>query len=222
MTTLTLTEAAELLGKSYEGRGAMPPLKLDKQHKYAQTYLTQDDILVIPGMNQNIDRLRGVDQWHVPGWFYRWGKYNKDISKSTWLNLFVHYTLDSLKLLGTQRPKFILGHSLGAGMTQILAQHYKVPAICFAVPAVCDGRKLTFTPYENILNVQIEGDWLPALLHDKGVLQRFGRTETVPPPAGHASRHKITSYIAAMQAGHGSLPPHWPLSGSTGRSGGGG
>ena len=220
MTTLTLSEAADLLDRSYKGRGSMPPLKLFKQHKYAQTFLTQDDILVIPGMNQNIDRLRGLDQWHVPGWMFRWGTYDQNISKSTWLNLFIHYALDVRKLLGDHQPKLILGHSLGSGMTQILAQHYKVPAICFAVPAVCDKRKLTFQPYENMLNVQIDGDWLPTLLHDRGVLRRFGRTETVPLPAGHTSRHKIGSYVAAMQTGHGNLPPRWPMSGSTTGTGG--
>lgn len=221
MTTITLANATDLLVRAYDGPSAMPPLKVHKVHRFAQSYLTADDILVVPGMNELMDRIRGLNQFHYQGHSFGWAAHNSAISRSVWLGLFISYAIDVLKITKPHKPRLIIGHSLGSGITQILCQHYRVPGICFSAPAVADKRHLKVDPYETILNVNTPGDWLPGSLHDQGNLRLFGTKRTIPMPPGHSNAHKMTTYHGAVAQGGAGLPPSWPPAGTTARSGGG-
>ncbi len=209
-TSLAPTDAIDLLSAAYVGPVALPPLKVRKTPRFAQSYLLKSGVLVIPGMNERTDRQAATNQWHRYGKIHGWSTYNQTIAGTIWLSLFAQYAFEIARVFWPHVPKLIIGHSLGAGCAQILAHHFQCPAMCFAVPAVASRRGPQLGDRPDILNVVTRGDWLPALLPNGPVVRRFGQTLTLPVPRSAGSPHKISTYRAAVHAGSARLPKRWP------------
>lgn len=208
---IALTTAVDLLAAAYVGPSALPPLAVAKSPRYAQSYLLRDGTLVIPGINEAADRLVVQNQWHRYGKVHGWATYNQTISGTIWLSSFAQYAFEIARVFWPHIPKVIVGHSLGAGCAQILAQHWQCPAVCLATPAVASRRGPQLPGREDVLSILTAGDWLPALLPDGPVVRRFGPAHRVPVPSGHPEAHAITAYRAAIHAAAGrTLPTHWP------------
>lgn len=206
---IDVAEAADLLIRSYMGYQAMPPLLVNKIPIFAQSYFLKTGVLVIPGVNEDEDKLRAVDLWHSLGARHNWQKFNTAIAQTRWLSYFAKYSYEVARTFHPYRPKMIVGHSLGAGMAQILTHYYGCPAICFSSPAVKSRRGKKIKLARNILNINNKGDWLPTLLPHGPTLQLIGKTYRPSAPAG-LSPHAIKTY-AQVIATDKSLPSHWPL-----------
>lgn len=84
---------------------------------------------------------------------------------------FLLHAARVLKWLGNDRPKFIVGHSLGAASAQILGNHLNVPTLCLASPQVIKRRKLVDDPMRlrsnpqwKILNIAWRQDTVTSIL----------------------------------------------------------
>lgn len=140
MTIYRLKDAATLAGASYTaGMIVSPPVKHSLNHDDVQAHLLQGDILLLPGSNSVRDYLKfnlrplrlGNTQLRMSD-----DTTEKGASGTTWHQGFLHYSRIIYDWLqdGGIRPKFIIGHSLGAAATQILSKSFDVPAIGFAAP----------------------------------------------------------------------------------------
>lgn len=206
---IELAEAADLLIASYKGYRALPPLLVNKIPQFAQSYFLKSGILVIPGVNEKQDKLRAVDLWHSLGRRHNWQKFNTEIAQTRWLSYFAKYAYEVARVFHPHRPKIILGHSLGAGMAQILAHYYRCPAICFSTPAVKSRRGKHIRPARQVLNIQHKKDWLPLMLSDGPELRLVGKSHTIR-PATNGRPHAIKTYAKTVRSDK-TLPKRWPL-----------
>lgn len=208
--SLQLTHATDLMLRAYRGRAALPPLLVNRMPKFAQSYLTTDGILIIPGVNERTDKRLAKRQSHVSGWWAHWDKLNTTISSAIWIQVFAEYAYEVAKVFAPHRPRIIIGHSLGAGMTQILTQHYNCPGICFSSPAVKSHRGISLPDRHDVLNVQTRGDWLPAILPHGPVIKRIGHTVTIPAD-GPGNAHAMKTYAASVAKRPTGLPLSWQM-----------
>lgn len=206
---LNVAEAADLLLESYKGHKNLPPLLVRKVPKFAQAYFLKSGVLVIPGVNEREDKLRAVDLWHSLGSKHNWQKLSKEIGQTRWLSYFAKYAYEVARVFHPHRPKIIIGHSLGAGMAQILAHYYGCPAICFSTPAVKSRRGRKIAQPRHVLNIQTKGDWLPLLLSNGPELELRGKTYKVH-PLGGGRPHAIKTYAKTVKGTKG-IPKQWPL-----------
>lgn len=104
-----------------------------------QALFLKGDILLIPGSNSVRDYLKfNLRVLNIGGKKYRLNDPDTEAGASgtIWHQGFLRFTrviydwLERKKL----RPKYIIGHSLGAAATQILVRSYGVPGIGFAAP----------------------------------------------------------------------------------------
>ena len=140
MTVYRLVDAATLAKASYRADLVVsPPVVMSLDHQDVQAHLLQGDILLLPGSNSIRDYLRynlrplmlGGQQLTMQS-----DETERGASGTIWHQGFLNYSrivFDWLKVAGV-RPKFIVGHSLGAAATQILSKSYDTPAIGFAAP----------------------------------------------------------------------------------------
>lgn len=207
--SIQLIEATKLLTQAYQNPTALRPLLVHKRPQFAQSYLLADRTLVIPGINERADRLAALNQLHVPGSRYGWSRYSSTISNAIWIAMFCQYAFEVVRVFHPYRPRIIIGHSLGAGVAQIVAHYYDCPAICFATPAVKSHRGPSLPDRLDVLNVLTKGDWLPALLPHGPVVKRIGQTFTVPVTTGSGNPHSMKSYVDAVKAAPSYLPTKW-------------
>ena len=211
---MTLMQAAELVEKSYAGPNALPPLKA-KSSGTAQAYLTTDDVLVIPGTNEFADWFKyNAQAFNGTGAQVGWGGVNTAIATALWHFGFARHALETVIFMGARRPKFIIGHSLGAGSAQILACHYRVPTVCFASPRPRFG--IDQLPEEGwAVNLVNNDDIIGAVLAAEAGFRRIGSVRGLNPTTTGGLHHSMAEYKPALAArlATGSLDPFWPPKG---------
>ena len=135
-----LTRAAELAEASYVGKKAEV---IRFQHKDSlddrevAAHLLTDHTLLIVGSTSWRDyvyynaRMFGLGRKHL--------KLSNVKVPVTWHQGFMHHTRVVQDWMDDKRikPRFIIGHSLGAASTQILSANWNVPAVAFAAPRTC-------------------------------------------------------------------------------------
>lgn len=208
---MKLIEAADLAEKSYLGPAALPPLKA-KNTDTAQAYLTMDDVLVIPGTNEFADWTKyNLQAFNAKGSQVGWAGANPAIGAAIWHFGFARHALEVVIFLGARQPKFIIGHSLGAGSAQVLACHYQVPTVCFASPRPRFGTDKL--PGEGwAINLVNNEDIIGAILAAEAGFRRVGSVRGLSPTATGGLHHAMADYKTALAArlATGSLDPVWP------------
>ena len=186
--------------------------KLDRNDVQA-AYLT-NGVLLIPGSNSIKDYAKfNLRVLNFGGRKFRlndtltqkWG------SNVTWHQGFLHHAkvvADWLRRNGF-RPKYVIGHSLGAAATQILVRTHDIHGIAFAAPRVTRGTAIP-PPASKCLCLNRLDDSVCDL---PSSFQHLGNIHV-----GEGDRkflrfdHKMARYremVAAQQAG-GHLGTHWP------------
>lgn len=211
---MKLMDAADLVEKSYLGPAALPPLKA-KNIDTAQAYLTMDDVLVIPGTNEFADWTKyNLQAFNAKGSQVGWGGADPAIAGAIWHFGFARHALEVAIFMAARRPKFIIGHSLGAGSAQILAVHYQVPTVCFASPRPCFGTDPLLGEGWAI-NLVNNDDIIGAVLASEAGFRRIGSVRGLSPTATGGLHHSMADYKPALAArlATGSLSPFWPPQG---------
>lgn len=134
--------AAQMAEASYAGN-KHPSLATALRHELdqddVQALFLKGDILLIPGSNSVADYLKfNLRVLNIGGKRFRLNDDDTEqgASGTVWHQGFLRHAqmiyawLEREKL----RPKYIIGHSLGAAATQILVRTYGVPGIGFAAP----------------------------------------------------------------------------------------
>lgn len=138
----TLKNAAELLQETRddikEGRLGTHLERVSQKGKHVDAGLTKDNKLVVTGsdswqdyMFYNLRPLRPlpdmpeIDQLTAEG-----------LPKKAFHKGFLLHAARVKRFLGDHKPKYIVGHSLGAAASQILGTALGVPTVCLASPQV--------------------------------------------------------------------------------------
>lgn len=138
MFAYKLADAALLARASYDPKGIVEPAVADTlDHNDVQAVLLANGTLVLPGSNSLNDYLKfNLRIFNVGRKQFRFdeGPTEKGASQTWWHQGFLSYSRIVYDWIGHRKPKFIIGHSLGAAATQILSKSWAVPAIGFAAP----------------------------------------------------------------------------------------
>ncbi|WP_299045511.1 hypothetical protein [uncultured Tateyamaria sp.] len=134
--------AAQMAEASYSGRtnaSLAAAWRDDLNDHDVQAIFLKGDILLIPGSNSVMDYLRyNLRVLNIAGKKYRLSDADteKGASGTVWHQGFLRHAKVIYDWLEREkyRPKYIIGHSLGAAATQILVRTYGVPGIGFASP----------------------------------------------------------------------------------------
>jgi hypothetical protein len=126
---MNVFDAGQLIDQAYKNK-----LGRKVQHKVdvagVQAFYLKDGTLVIPGTNEKSD----------------WTDYNlkfeavKGDSGRYWHKGFMTHAQLVYMFAKSLKPKFIIGHSLGAASAQIVGSSMRVPTIAFASPKVLSGK----------------------------------------------------------------------------------
>jgi hypothetical protein len=210
---LDLMQAAHLARDSYDGAAALPILKrMTAPGTPAEAYLTQGGILVIPGTNGPEDWLRyNLQATHARGSTLGWAGKNAFVAASLWHFGFLRHATEVLAFLGPEKPKAIVGHSLGAATAQILGTHFGVPTVTFAAPRPLIGE----LPLPNegwVVNLVHTDDVIGMALSATAGFRRLGSVRMLTTGNIPGLAHSMADYIPALQArlDDGTLQPQWP------------
>lgn len=134
--------AAKMAEASYKGRrhsSLARSIRYELDEDDVQALFLKGDILLIPGSNSVADYLKfNLRVLNIGGKKYRLNDEHteKGASGTTWHQGFLRHAQVIFAWLERTRikPRYIIGHSLGAAATQILVRTYGVPGIGFAAP----------------------------------------------------------------------------------------
>lgn len=143
MLRYRLSNAADLAEASYDIRRQthiQRQLVMSIDEDDVQAHLLDNGLLLIPGSNSLKDHIRYNFGLHVGDKRYS----ARDASTGQafggrWHQGFLAHAMVIHKRLDQRRPKFIIGHSLGAAAAQFLSLLWRVPAIGFAAPRLHAG-----------------------------------------------------------------------------------
>ncbi|MEM8978782.1 MAG: hypothetical protein AAGD04_04820 [Pseudomonadota bacterium] len=223
MVHFTLPEAARLALASYKPN-RFPDLKAQiltsLNEKHVQAHYLENDVLLVPGSNSLFDYvLYNLRIFRVGGTRYRVVDSNTERDDRTnmrWhqgflahAHVVIKWLEDDPKLKG-KKPKFIIGHSLGAASAQLLAMVYDCPTITFAAPRTRTDPH-TSSRGDKCLNILRSDDpvcKLPSSFHHIGL-----NHELQPAPKKLVGRHHMSKYIWLLDNHKPgpTLPPRWPL-----------
>ncbi len=209
---LNLNEAAALMNKVYYQTHTVQ-IKEQIDIKGVQAYLVDGDILVIPGTNQFSDWFRfNFDVYDLfggqsDGWEVAAGD-----SGARWHAGFLEHAMTVYAFAKTLRPKFIIGHSLGAASAQIVGSSLQIPTIGFASPKPNKGRQ-RLKGEEFVLNICRTDDTVCHVPMGFLGFRHVGNTYWISPDGINVGEdHRIDEYIELMSenrvAQH--LPATWP------------
>lgn len=209
---LRLRHAADLVEASYR-LGPQPIIRsrlvqsVDEQD--VQAHLLDNGVLLIPGSNSVDDYLRYNLRIDIGGRRYRLEDRNTgNAIGSRWHEGFLAHALVIRDRLGQRRPRFIIGHSLGAASAQFLSLLWRVPAIGFAAPRLHAGDQLPDNQARCLCLWRHDDPvgTFPNRFHHVGTSVRLeGRTTGL---LNHSMRH----YKASMThpGNRGRFPEMWP------------
>jgi hypothetical protein len=190
--------AAQMIDASYSGRSNLSLARawrdgLDKDDVTA--IFLKGDILLIPGSNSVADYLKfNLRVLNIGGKRYRLndGDTERGASGTVWHQGFLRFAKVIYDWLerNNYRPKYIMGHSLGAAATQILVRTYGVPGIAFAAPR--PRRSAGSIRHSNLcLCINRDDDRvcdLPGSFHHMGKVHRARAARSVFGP-DHSMKH---------------------------------
>lgn len=139
-----LQQAADLAEASYQTQdhsSLRSRIVEDIDEADVQAQLLDNGLLLISGSNSAQDYLRynlrplriGARQYRVKS------AATGQAMGGRWHQGFLAHAMVIHRRLDRQRPRFIIGHSLGAAAAQVLSLLWRVPAVCFAAPRLYAG-----------------------------------------------------------------------------------
>lgn len=173
-------------------------------------YLQADKTLVIVGTNDRADWRDNFDIWAVKGSYH--GAMNPPVPAAKWHSGFLWHARQVVyaMTLYKQKPKYVVGHSLGGAAAQIVASHYQIPGITFGAPKAMFGATLA---HHTFLNVIYEKDLVPDWPETSGNYQRIGKTEIISDDGvENWPYHRMQYYLGRTQRGieNGEVSARWP------------
>lgn len=212
-----LETAAQLAEASY--RADSHPSVKDKiarslDQDDVQAHMLDNGVLLIPGSNSLMDYLRfNLRPLKIAGkkFIMTSSKAEAGASGTFWHQGFLQHAkvIYDWVEAGGAKPKYIIGHSLGAAATQILTKSWRVAGVGFAAPRPRKNRG-NMAHGKLCLCLNRSDDLvaaLPGSFHHIGKVEKIVARSTVFGP-DHAMRH----YRKAVEEGQGSgqLPRNWP------------
>ncbi len=199
-----LPNAKSLGGHSF----LIPPLRGD-----ATAFLLKGHILVVQGSNSVADYLKynfrvlrlGNKRLKMDA-----KKTEKDRRGAVWHQGFLHHAMEIQSWLKShgQKPKIIVGHSLGAAATQVLSSAYGVPGIGFAAPRICKHAPSSLRK-DRCLLICRSDDIVASV---PSGFDHLGDERHLRVTHGPWPRHKMKHYTALLPQliSRKQLPKHWP------------
>lgn len=209
--------AAQMAEASYDGRrnaSLATALRAELDDDDVQALFLKGDILLIPGSNSVADYLKfNLRVLNIGGKRYRLNDDDTEsgASGTIWHQGFLRHAQVIFAWLERERlrPKYIIGHSLGAAATQILVRTYGVPGIGFAAPRPRRNRG-AIKHSELCLCINRDDDAvcdLPGSFHHMGHVHRARAKSSVFGP-DHSMKH-YRRVIDEQQVA-GALGARWP------------
>ncbi|MEL6838940.1 MAG: hypothetical protein AAFP85_06585 [Pseudomonadota bacterium] len=214
MMKFPIEDAAKLAEASYSSNRITSPRVMHScDHQDVQAHVLEGNILLLPGSNSvkdyrryNLRPLRlGKQQYRMSD-----DKTAKGHSGTTWHQGFLAYSVVVFEWLKTLniRPKYVIGHSLGAAAAQILSKSYGAPGIGFAAPRP----KFVKGPvkhHEKCLLINRIDDVVPKL---PGAFSHMGRVKELKARKRRLFlAHSMKYYREIVELGQDAkvLPKHW-------------
>ncbi|SLN45302.1 hypothetical protein PSA7680_02314 [Pseudoruegeria aquimaris] len=138
MAKLKLSDAAETMRQIYcDPAAAEVEVSLDIRG--VQVYFLKNGTLVIPGTNEFSDWFEfNFDVFGTEGHGFEVAQGD---SGAVWHAGFLEHAQTVFSFAKPLKPKFIIGHSLGAASAQIVGSSLRIPTIAFASPRTNRGEK---------------------------------------------------------------------------------
>lgn len=209
--------AAKMVEASYRGashRSLARDVQAELDKNDVQALFLKQKILLIPGSNSVSDYLKfNLRVLNIGGKRYRLNDDDteKGASGTVWHQGFLTFAKEIYDWLEREnlRPKYIMGHSLGAAATQILVRTYGVPGIAFAAPR--PRRSSGSIKHSNLcLCLNRDDDSvcdLPPSFHHMGRVHRARAAASVFGP-DHSMKHY--GRVVGEQISAGRLGKKWP------------
>ena len=166
-----------------------------------QARILKGGLLVIPGTNEKND----------------WWRFNFNVlrghSGSLWHDGFYKHAMAVYTWAKPRKPRYIVGHSLGAASAQIVGMSLAVPTIAFASPRPLKGR-LVSSHGKWVININRRDDGICGLPPLAAGFRHVGRAEWIGPLSINLGEdHRMDKYIALLKQDRvkRQLPPHWPM-----------
>lgn len=211
----TMPQAARLATASYSARSdalTKPHITSYIDQDDVQAYLLSNGVLLIPGSNSAMDYLRyNVRLLNIGGKTYKMKNgATGEVLGRVWHQGFLAHAMVLHKKFASKKPKFIIGHSLGAASAQVLSLIWGVPAIGFAAPRLYAGGRAVNNS-QNCLCLWRGDDPVGSLpgarFRHAGRSVRLGRSKSIG-----LLNHHMRHYTAAVtDPNHRSVVPAvWP------------
>ncbi|KNG93204.1 hypothetical protein ATO11_12145 [Pseudaestuariivita atlantica] len=203
-------EAAKLIEDAYAKRLTDVHTEIDVRGVQA-TYLNSG-VLVIPGTNEFRDWFDfNLNMFGQGGDGHGFEVVSGD-SGTKWHAGFLEHAQIVYSFAKGLRPKFIVGHSLGAASAQIVGMSLRTPTIAFASPQTCRSR--TRMPGEGwVVNIcRVDDDVChqpPRILGFRTIGSRYWLS---PDPLKLGEDHKIDNYMDLLKTKKvkDRVPQAWP------------
>ena len=200
MTKLRLVDAAQHVRATYAGANDHQ-IVASMDRNGVQARILQGGLLVIPGTNEKHD----------------WWRFNFNVlrgcSGTLWHDGFFNHATAVFNWAKPLKPRFIVGHSLGAASAQIVGMSLGLPTIAFASPRPLKGR-LVSSQGKWIININRRDDRVCGLPPLAAGFNHVGRAEWIGPLRLNLGEdHGMDKYIALLKQDRvkRALPPHWPF-----------
>lgn len=211
MTSLKLLDAAQLIEDAYAN--ALSDVHTAIDVRGVQAYYLTSGVLVIPGTNEFSDWFDfNLDLFHTPGSQGHGFDVVPGDSGSLWHAGFLEHAQIVYSFAKGLRPKFIIGHSLGAASAQIVGTSLRTPSIAFASPQTC--RSTPRLPGEGwVINICRVDDEVchqpPRFLGFRTVGSRYWLS---PDTVNVGEDHKIDNYMELLRTDKvkARVPQAWP------------
>ena len=214
MMKFAIEDAAKLAEASYSARRITSPKVMHScPHQDVQAHVLDGDILLLPGSNSARDYLRyNLRPMRLGKRQYRMSDdvTAKGHSGTMWHQGFLAYSVVVFEWLKTLniRPKYVIGHSLGAAAAQILSKTYGAPGIGFAAPRP-KFIKGPVKHHEKCLLINRFDDVVPKL---PWTFNHMGQVKEFSPKRGRiflAHSMKYYREIVDLAQDSSLLPEHW-------------
>ncbi len=208
---LSVLTAAKIADETYRpSRGRIAGYRILSSSKgHATAYLLEGDILTIKGSDSAYDYIR-YNLRPLGIGFKKLTLKGKMGQGADWHQGFLAHVaeIQTWLIRIRRRPKYIIGHSLGAASAQVFSAALQVPAICFAPPRVCRQNKIP-GQWNRCLLIARTDDIVPQIPEG---YQHIGRSTPIDMGRVLGHKHKMKHYIPQLpkQINKGKIPSKWP------------
>lgn len=207
MSRLSIQDTAQRMRDAYSNPGQLNyDLKIKGDNALA--YLQKDGTLVIVGTNDSADWFDNLSLWSVSGDVYPVFR-SSQVRTARWHFGFLRHASLVATKLGSVRPRFIIGHSLGGAVAQVLSVHYLCPAVTFGSPKACQNT----IHHSQHLNIIYKKDVVPEWPDTDGFYKWVGDEVFLPEDSTDIwPHHSMKQYMPRVAAAlsSGLLTSHWP------------